>query len=236
VISTAADAGDTITIDFYVRNVDTLNSLNFRLLYDPAVLEPIISDTVLNHGDTALTVIPPEQLRDVVCEFFGAGISEPGVLTFLASDLKDIPDDLFLPDGGPTVRTLWRVLPSATPQVSALGFEDDPAFPNAHNTMVDRHAAIWKRPVMTGGYVNIGGALCECPVQCDYDADGFLTALDLGVLIDVLFTGLPDGQDPDCPAPGGDFDCDLNTTALDLSEFIDHLFAGAPGPCNPCAP
>lgn len=76
---------------------------------------------------------------------------------------------------------------------------------------------------------------CDCPFQADYDEDGFLTALDLGNMIDVLFAGKLDIQDPACPTPREDFDCDGFSTALDLGKLIDHLFAGAAGPCDPCA-
>lgn len=76
---------------------------------------------------------------------------------------------------------------------------------------------------------------CSCPHQCDYDSDGFLTALDLSSLIDVLFAGKPEEQDPDCPTSRGDFDNDGFPTAIDLSTLIDHLFAGGPPPVDPCA-
>lgn len=75
---------------------------------------------------------------------------------------------------------------------------------------------------------------CACPHQADYDADGFLTALDLGNMIDVLFAGKADISDPNCPTIRMDFDADGFATALDLGKLIDHLFAGAPGPSNPC--
>jgi hypothetical protein len=77
-------------------------------------------------------------------------------------------------------------------------------------------------------------AACYCPYQCDYDEDTFLTALDLGALIDILFGGDPDIQDPRCSSPKADFDCDAFSTALDLSGLIDHLFASGAGPCDPC--
>lgn len=77
---------------------------------------------------------------------------------------------------------------------------------------------------------------CSCPFQADFDEDTFLTAIDLGALIDVLFAGRPDDKDATCPSPRGDLDCDGFSTALDLSRMIDHLFAGGTGPCNPCAP
>jgi hypothetical protein len=81
------------------------------------------------------------------------------------------------------------------------------------------------------------GCDCACPFQADYDGDGFLTALDLGNMIDVLFAGKPDITDsPGCPTSRMDFDNDGFATALDLGKLIDHLFAGAVGPCDPCNP
>jgi len=77
---------------------------------------------------------------------------------------------------------------------------------------------------------------CQCPFQADFDEDGFRTALDLGALIDMLFAGSPEIQDPMCPTPRSDMDCDGFSTALDLGDLIDHLFAGGGGPCDPCAP
>ena len=76
---------------------------------------------------------------------------------------------------------------------------------------------------------------CTCAFQCDYDRDGFLTALDLGNLIDVLFAGRHYDQDPWCPLGLSDFDGDGVATALDLGTMIDHLFGGGPGPHDPCA-
>jgi len=75
---------------------------------------------------------------------------------------------------------------------------------------------------------------CACPYQSDFDEDGFLTALDLGAMIDILFAGDPDVSDPNCPTTRADFDCDGFSTALDLGGLIDHLFAGEAGPCDPC--
>ena len=76
---------------------------------------------------------------------------------------------------------------------------------------------------------------CTCPNQADFDTDGFHTALDLGHMIDILFAGHIDTQDPQCLGPRADLDCDGFSTALDLGRLIDYLFAGAPGPCNPCS-
>lgn len=77
---------------------------------------------------------------------------------------------------------------------------------------------------------------CDCPHQCDYDGDGFLTTLDLGNMIDVAFAGKPDIQDATCSKTRMDFDADGFVTVLDLTKFIDHLFGGSVGPTEPCNP
>ena len=84
--------------------------------------------------------------------------------------------------------------------------------------------------------LNCGAPTCDCPFQSDFDADGFLTALDLGWLIDVVFGGGPEIQDPDCPTSRGDFDNDGFPTTLDIAGLIGHLFVGGPPPCDPCDP
>lgn len=85
-------------------------------------------------------------------------------------------------------------------------------------------------------YGTAGDGGCDCPFQSDFDADGFITALDLASEIDALFSGGPDPTDPNCPTSRGDFDIDGFNTALDLAGLIDHLFSGGPGPSDPCAP
>ncbi len=64
----------------------------------------------------------------------------------------------------------------------------------------------------------------------DLDDDGFITALDLAALVDVLFAGAPILA----PAPErADLNCDGFPDALDLAIIIDHLFAGRPEPTCP---
>jgi choice-of-anchor B domain-containing protein len=77
---------------------------------------------------------------------------------------------------------------------------------------------------------------CVCANQGDAEPDTFITALDMGVCIDILFNSGADLQDASCPVPQFDLDCDGFTTSLDLSLIIDYLFASGTGPCNPCAP
>lgn len=78
--------------------------------------------------------------------------------------------------------------------------------------------------------------LCDaCIHQTDIDGDGYSTALDLGILIDILFLGGTDPQDPGCAVTRADFDCDGYATSLDLGKMIDYLFIGGEGPCDPCS-
>lgn len=63
----------------------------------------------------------------------------------------------------------------------------------------------------------------------DLDGDGFLTALDLASLIDVLFAGAP----VPFPPARADLNCDGFPDALDLGILIDVLFAGHPAPSCP---
>jgi hypothetical protein len=86
------------------------------------------------------------------------------------------------------------------------------------------------------GTVGTGGSLCDCPYQSDFDANGLLDAIDLNSLIDVLFFGGADPQDPNCPVSRGDFDNSGFSDAIDLNDLIDHLFFGGEGPCDPCNP
>jgi hypothetical protein len=88
-------------------------------------------------------------------------------------------------------------------------------------------------PSFVKGVITIGPS-CACPYQGDFDADGFVTSLDLAAIIDILFASAPDPQDPDCPATRSDLDCDGFATPLDLTAIIDHLFVSGSAPCDPC--
>lgn len=73
-----------------------------------------------------------------------------------------------------------------------------------------------------------------CDNQCDTEPDGVLTAVDLAVMIDIVFFAGIDPQDPECPATRFDFDCTGSVDAVDLAKMIDHVFFAGAGPCNPC--
>jgi hypothetical protein len=76
---------------------------------------------------------------------------------------------------------------------------------------------------------------CDCPYQGDYDHTGWCNSADMALLIDILFKGVADTQDPSCPATRSDMDCDGFATPMDLAYMIDYLWDGGPWPCNPCS-
>jgi hypothetical protein len=81
-------------------------------------------------------------------------------------------------------------------------------------------SALW--PVLSYGIYT-----CDCfcfTEQGDMDEDGYWTALDLGIMIDALFSN---GPNPIC-CEGflADVNCDEYTDPLDLAVLIDVLFAG----------
>ncbi|MEW5874721.1 MAG: DNRLRE domain-containing protein, partial [Candidatus Zixiibacteriota bacterium] len=75
---------------------------------------------------------------------------------------------------------------------------------------------------------------CACPFQSDLDENGFVDATDLAFVIDIVFFGASDLQDPDCPRTRADFNADGFADATDLAFLIDHVFFGGPGPVDPC--
>lgn len=65
-------------------------------------------------------------------------------------------------------------------------------------------------------------------VRGDLDGNGTPDAVDLAILIDVVFFGL---SEPDPPGLS-DINCDGVTDAVDLALFIDYVFFGGASPCN----
>jgi len=234
ILDAIGGVGDTVMVEFYMANVDTVGGYVFRVVFDPTLIEPL-TDTVIDGSDTYY-YIEPVQLRGTPFEEFNGGVlPAQGVMAFVAVDYDADTTDLFLPGSGVAMQMPWRVKPSAVPQTTTIAFENDPNFPQSFNTLTDLQGIILKRPVLVTGVFTIDGEACDCPFQSDSDLDGFITSLDLARIIDILFAGSPSPQEPLCLSPRFDFDCDGFVTALDLGQLIDHLFAGGVGPCDPCS-
>lgn len=80
----------------------------------------------------------------------------------------------------------------------------------------------------------IDAVLCNCPSQADINGDQTLDAVDLNALIDIVFFGVDDVQDPQCPNSRTDLNCDNFPDAIDLNLMINLLFFNGDDPCDPC--
>ncbi len=78
---------------------------------------------------------------------------------------------------------------------------------------------------------------CACPA-CpwfeDITADGVVNAMDIVLVIDMVYRGAPSIRDPGCPKERGDFDCDGYLTVFDVILIIDVVFSGSQLTCDPC--
>ena len=83
-------------------------------------------------------------------------------------------------------------------------------------------------------HYNGGPCACDCPYQGDFDGNGYIDALDLNALIEVLFFGGPEPSDPYCGVSRGDLNDDGYPDGLDLNYLIDYLNFGGPAPLDPC--
>jgi hypothetical protein len=237
ILDVAALPGDTMVIDFFLRNVDVLAGYTFRLRYDPSLIEPL-TDTTLVGNDTAYWV-EAQQLRGTSCETFGGAVRSPGEMVFGAFDLMHAPQSpdttFFLPGRGVAARLRWRVLPSVTPQMTSIYFENDPVFPQSWNTLVDTSGLIFRRPVLLSGTVTIPQCLCMWHGDLNSDGMGY-TIADAVLLIDYMFVNGPaPSRDYSCPRVGrGDMNCDGIVDVIDLVWLLDVGFGSQTLPCNPC--
>ena len=75
---------------------------------------------------------------------------------------------------------------------------------------------------------------CNCPSQGQFGTSKTRDAVAISSLIDIVFFGAPEPQDPKCPLGRGDVDCNGVTDAIELAEVIEEVFFGGPGACDPC--
>ena len=89
-------------------------------------------------------------------------------------------------------------------------------------------------PGFTAGVITVID--CDCPAQGDLWADGLVGSVDFNELVQVIFFGQDQIQDPACPTARADLNGDGQVDALDLNVMISYLWFLGPKPCNPCNP
>lgn len=153
IVSQTVSLNDTFDLDIYFRNVDTLGGWTIRLVFDSTLIQPLLDTVGANRQFSDFQMLRgTAELSDV----FG-GSSTDTVATMTYIDFNQNPSTLFFPGAGVTVRTKWRVLPTATAQTTVINFRQDPAFPSSHNTFSDYRAIIFKRPTLVSGAITITG-------------------------------------------------------------------------------
>ncbi|MEW5873662.1 MAG: FG-GAP-like repeat-containing protein [Candidatus Zixiibacteriota bacterium] len=139
----------------------------------------------------------------------------------------DLFDCVFTYGVGPCLETYPVPTPCIQDTIRGCCIENDSCFIRSPSNCAAR-----------GGLYLGDGAVecCWCPHQGDVNGDGFVDAVDLAILIDIVFFGFLDVQDPCCPTSRADFDGNGVVDAVDLALLIDHVFFGGPGPVDPCEP
>lgn len=142
------------------------------------------------------------------------------------------PAGMSLPAGSDSVANLWV-------RTNLFGTPGDVETVDSatYSTNTLRLKSSWAsfKPDFVGGSITLFNP-CDCPFQADLDASGAVDAVDLAIVIDIVFFGASDVQDASCPRTRADFNDDGFADAVDLAELIDHVFFGGPGPADPCAP
>jgi hypothetical protein len=234
IVDVSALPGDTVAVDFYLRNAIVLGGYNFRLRYDPFVIEPL-TDTAIVGGETTL-VVEAQQLRGTGFEIFGGNVRSPGVLTIMAAELRLLPGTLFLPGSGVAVRMRWRVLPGAPAESTTIDFENDPVMPQSWNTIADIAGLNFRRPVLVSGLFEI--LTCACGSQGDINDNGIgFEMQDVMSLISYAFQNAPaPPKDASCyHVNRGEITCDGVVDVMDVVEMIDIMVGLRLPTCDPCA-
>lgn len=154
VMNTTAAVGDTFDLDIFFVNVDTLGGWTLRICFDSTQIQPLLDTTGSNRDFSDMQMLRGTfELSDV----FGGSAADT-VATMAYIDFNQNPSTLFFPGRGVTVRSKWRVLPTATPaQTTIVYFNDNLPNQSSYNTFTDWRARIFKRPAEISGGVTITG-------------------------------------------------------------------------------
>jgi len=234
ILNAAALPGDTVAVSFYLRNVNVLSGYNFRLRYNPTLIEPLTDTTIF--GTDSTIWVEAQQLRGTGFEVFGGNVRSPGLMTFVAVDIDHMVGTIFLPGGGAAVRMRWRVLPGAPTETTTIDFENDPIFPQSWNTIVDFEGGNFKRPVLVSGLFEI--LTCSCGSQGDINDNGISYEIgDVISLIDYTFNNAPaPPKDASCyHVNRGEITCDAVVDVRDVVRMICIIAGMRPPTCDPCA-
>jgi len=82
--------------------------------------------------------------------------------------------------------------------------------------------------------INVTPSNCICACWADTKCDGLQNAIDLAIMIQVVYFGDLGTISPFCPTVDNDINCDCLTDVVDVAIYIDYIYFGGSLPCDPC--
>jgi len=82
--------------------------------------------------------------------------------------------------------------------------------------------------------INVTPSNCICACWADTKCDGLPNAVDLAIMIQVVYFGEFGTISQFCPTVDNDINCDCLTDVLDVAVYIDYVYFGGALPCDPC--
>lgn len=246
--------GDTIDVQFYVKNDSFLAAFSLLYYFDTSLLEPILfPDTIIDCSGS-----PCDTTIDYYIWTWQGERAVSGGFTTLGKFTYEFPNvarvfaiptaieiDSVAPGGDVLCGSRFRVKETAQPGcLGGFHFQSFPVW-GIDTTVVpwdsvffgcllNEFAETWEDfpvqvvPELVEGYFKVG---MDTAWACgDADGSGSFSIGDATFLISTIFTG---GPSP-CPDGGlGDVNCDGKLSIGDVTHIIAAIFSGGPAPCCP---
>lgn len=83
--------------------------------------------------------------------------------------------------------------------------------------------------------INVTPSDCICACWADPKCNGAHNAVDLNIVINVVFFGMIPPASPHCPRSDVDVNCDCLESAIDVAVYVNRVYFGGVFSCDPCA-
>ncbi|MEW5875805.1 MAG: hypothetical protein AB1752_11580 [Candidatus Zixiibacteriota bacterium] len=190
---------------------------------------------VTGYSPVVLTVITPDGLDSIGRDIITGGFNTIGPtaiydsLTDYSDPLDGDPDDRVIitniEPGEYTIRVTTK--PGGEGEGYVLGIRVDGTNEAYAAVSGGMSSTPVENPVPLPGESDTFTFAAEPAARGDLDGSGFLDAVDLAILIDLVFFG----ANPPNPADLADINCDTFPDAVDLALLIDFVFFGGAAPC-----
>ncbi len=248
-----AQAGDTVSIPFYITNDSVLGGFAFIYSFDTSLLTPVLDTQIVEHCDAfscdttfQFFVRTSQTARLDASGLFARGPYDtlfPNVVRLVAIPI--IPEIDSLAPGSDTLcyqRFVVRedaelgcfaTFEFITRQVWQV-FPGDPPDSVFISCLMNEYATlendfpVTRTPLNLVSIFRVGNT---AEIACgDANADGSMNIADVTFLIARIFNF---GQAPCSVAGLGDPNCDGKVNIADVTFLITHIFIGGPAPCCP---